>query len=202
VLETSLITANSAFHSLGQVYYSKSTQFLCQGTLYHGTLKSKHKIKKRGSISKDGKDKYYSAKAKHPWLLVSHLPELYNEPKKIVRLYRQRMQIEEGFRDTKNQQYGIGLAQAKSQSTERYDNLLLVAVLALYLLWCIGCAARQKNYHYKLQANTTRNKTVLSAIYLAMQIINDKQYKIKKKELRAVIENIYAWTQNIDVITL
>ncbi|MCU7833390.1 MAG: hypothetical protein KZQ56_12575 [gamma proteobacterium symbiont of Lucinoma myriamae] len=42
-----------------------------------------------------------------------------------------------GFRDTKNQQYGIGLAQAKSKSAKRYNNLLLIAALTLFLLWCI-----------------------------------------------------------------
>ena len=60
---------------------------------------------KRGGISKDGKSLYYSRKAKQPWLLVSHLPEAYNTAKRIVKLYRFRMQIEEGFRDSKNQQY-------------------------------------------------------------------------------------------------
>jgi hypothetical protein len=187
--------------SLGQVYYSKSKRFVCLGTLYHGTIKGKHKLKKRGGISMDSKDKYYSTKAKQPWLLVSRLPEPYQHPKKVVALYRCRMQIEEGFRDTKNTKYGIGLAQAKSQSAMRYDNLLLVAALALYLLWCIGCVARHKKFHYQLQANTTRNKTVLSIIYLAMQVIDDKRYKIKKKELIRVMENLSLWTQTADEIS-
>ena len=188
--------------SLGTVYYSKKTAFACQGTLYHGKLKGKHKTKKRGGQSQDGKDKYYSAKAKQPWLLVSHLPEQYNRADKIVKLYRRRMQIEEGFRDTKNQQYGIGLAQAKSKSTMRYDNLLLIAAMVIYLLWCIGCAARQKNYHYQLQANTIRYKDVLSVIYLAMQVINDKRYRIKKKEVSTIMNQISIWTENVDEISL
>ena len=107
------------------------------------------------------------------------------------------LQIEEDFRDTKNQQYGLGLTQAKSKSTKRYDNLLLVAALAIFILWCIGQAAVEKKYHYKLQANTVRNKTVLSNIYLAMQIIYDKRYQIRVKELRIIFNSIADFTQKI-----
>ena len=154
--------------------------------------------KKRGEISQDSKSLYYSKKAKQPWLLVSHLPEHLSAPKKVIQLYRYRIQIEEGFRDTKNQQYGIGLAQAKSQSAKRYNNLLLVAALTLFLLWCIGQVAINNKYHYRLQANTVRHKAVLSCIYIAIQIINDKRYKIKKKELQKVFENISALTKKVN----
>ncbi|WP_198266049.1 transposase [sulfur-oxidizing endosymbiont of Gigantopelta aegis] len=120
-----------------------------------------------------------------------------NKPKKVVRLYKFRMQIEEGFRDTKNQQYGIGLAQAKSKSAKRYNNLLLVAALTQFLLWCIGKVAVNKKYHYDLQANTIRHRTVLSNVYIGIQIIRDKRYKIKKKEIKMVFENISNFTQQV-----
>lgn len=184
--------------ALGTVLYSKKTQFPCLGVMYHGTEKGKHKKKKRGGISQDTKSLYYSKKAKQPWLLVSHLPEELSTPKKVIKLYRYRMQIEEGFRDTKNQQYGIGLAQAKSKSAKRYNNLLLVAALTQFLLWCIGKVAVHKKYHYYLQANTTRHKAVLSYIYIAIQIINDKRYIIKKKELWKAFEHISQFTKKID----
>ena len=164
---------------LETVLYSKSTRFPCQGVLYYGTTAGKHKKKKRGGISQDTVSIYYSKKAKQPWLLVSHLPEVLNTAKKIVKLYRYRMQIEEGFRDTKNPQYGIGLAQAKSRSAKRYNNLLLVAALTLFLLWCIGKVAVDKKHHYRLQTNTTRHKTVLSNIYIAIQIVKDDRYQIE-----------------------
>jgi Transposase DDE domain len=190
--------ATGEARGLGQVLYSKKTKFPCQGVLYRGKAKGTHKKKKRGGVSKDTKSLYYAEKAKEAWLLISHLPEGYNTPKKVVKLYRKRMQIEEGFRDTKNQQYGIGLAQAKSKSTERYNNLLLIAALALFLLWCIGQTAVQQKYHHRLQANTVRHKTVLSNIYLAMQIINDQRYEIDLIYFRHIFENIDEFTQKID----
>ncbi|MEI8707209.1 transposase [Pseudoalteromonas sp. B62] len=64
--------------------------------------------------------------------------KVYEECKTAVNLYSQRMQIEENFRDTKNNKLGIGLECANSRSVNRFDNLLLIAALILYLLWCIG----------------------------------------------------------------
>jgi len=189
--------ATTKAKSLGEVLYSKSTRFPCQGTLFQGKEKGNHKKKKRGGTSKDSVSLYYSKKSKQPWLLVSHLPKKYNTPKKIVKLYGSRMQIEEAFRDTKNQQYGLGLAQAKSKSEKRYNNLLLIAALTLFLLWCIGQVAVENKYHYKLQANTVRNKMVLSNIYLAMQIITDPRYEISEIDVWNIIENISSFTQKI-----
>jgi hypothetical protein len=48
------------------------------------------------------------------------------------------MQIEEGFGDTKNEQYGSGLAQTAFMLTAHYNNVLLIAALALFLTWYIG----------------------------------------------------------------
>jgi DDE family transposase len=189
--------ATSKPKEIGKLLYSKKTKFPCQGVLFHGKTKGKHKKKKRGGVSKDGKSLYYSKKAKQAWLLIYHLPESYSTPKKVVQLYRYRMQVEEGFRDTKNQQYGIGLAQAKSRSANRYNNLLLVAALALFILWCIGQVAVEQKYHYKLQANTVRTKTVLSNIYLAMQIIDDNRYEINEKYFRQVFVTIQEFTQKV-----
>ncbi len=75
---------------------------------------------------------------------------------------------------------------------------MLVAALALFILWCIGQAPVERKYHHRLQANTVRNKTVLSDIYLAMQIINDKRYQIEIKPLKIIIDSITDFTQEID----
>jgi hypothetical protein len=44
------------------------------------------------------------------------LPKEVNTAKKTVKLYRLRMQIEEGFCDTKNQQFGLQLLPYKESS--------------------------------------------------------------------------------------
>ncbi len=184
--------------SLGQLFYSKQHQHPCIGTLYKEKPKGRTKKKKRGGKSKDGKDIYHSNKSQQPWLLVSHLPKPYQQAERVVKLYRLRMQIEEGFRDSKNQQYGLGLNQAKSRSPQRYDNLLLIGALALFVMWCIGQVGIQKCYHHQLQANTVRNKTVLSNIYLAIQMIGDSRYPITAKEFMNVFLSISSYVQTVE----
>jgi hypothetical protein len=186
--------ATSTPKALGEVLYGKSVQFSCQAYLYHGKIKGTHKKKKRGGISQDRNSLYYSQKAKEPWLLIARLPDNITNPKKVVSIYKNRMQIEEGFRDTKSTHYGLALDCSRTKKAKRFDNLLLLASLALYVLWCVGKAAERSNYHYDLQANTTKHRTVLSYIFVGRQVINDKRYKIKKNTLKKIMNGISKFT--------
>ena len=49
-----------------------------------------------------------AARAREPWLLATSLPVTTKLAKQVVRLYRLRMSIEEGFRDMKSHQFGLG----------------------------------------------------------------------------------------------
>ena len=176
---------------LGEIFYSKSSVFSCQAFTFRGQSKGRQKIKKRGGISRCTTDKYQQQKAKEPWLLVGKLPaNLQRKPKKIINLYKTRMQIEESFRDTKNARLGIGLEYARSKSPERYDNLLLIGALILFVLWCIGYAAFELDYQSRLQANTIKNRNVLSVIYIGMEVIDDPRYKIKESSVIAVLKKL------------
>jgi hypothetical protein len=88
------------------------------------------------------------------------------------------MQIEEAFRDTKNAKLGVSLEFACSRTPERFDILLLIGALIIYILWCMGFAAEQLNYHLLLQANTEKNRRVLSHVYLGREVVDDERYKI------------------------
>lgn len=70
------------------------------------------------------------------------------------------------FRNTKNSKLGISLEYANSKSPERYDNLLLVAAMILFVLWCLGYASSQLGQARLLQANTEKKRNVLSFIYI------------------------------------
>ena len=171
------VSANSKAVTLGNIYFSKTTQHPCVGTLYKGRKKGRIKKKLRGGKSQCSTDKYQEKKAKEPWLLISCLPKTWDKnPKKVMKLYATRMQIEEAFRDTKNAKLGMSLEFANSRSPERFDILLLIGALILYILWCIGFAAEQLNLHHSLQANTEKRRRVLSHIYLGREIVNDGRY--------------------------
>ncbi|MHA2219754.1 MAG: IS4 family transposase [Candidatus Hodarchaeales archaeon] len=170
--------ATNKAKDLGQILYAKSSRFPCQGTLYKESKKNRQKRKKRGGKSNCTTSKYQEKKANEPWLLIAHLPAYMKGPTHPVCLYKIRMQIEEGFRDTKNYQFGIGLSLARSTTVERYDNLFLIAALVLFVLWCIGRTAYQHGYHRFLQSNTRTTRAELSYIYIAIQIIDDERYQL------------------------
>jgi hypothetical protein len=48
---------------------------------------------------------------------------------------------------------------------------MLIGGLAMFMLWIIGTAARQKNMQYDFQSNTVRNRNVLSVINIGWQTI-------------------------------
>lgn len=172
-------SSNSKVTTLGEIYFSKTTKHSCIATLYKGRKKGRIKKKLRGGKSQCSTDKYQEKKAKEPWLLISCLPQKWDKnPKKVMKLYATRMQIEEAFRDTKNAKLGISLEFSNSRTPERFDILLLIGALILYILWCIGFVAEQLNFNRSLQANTVKNRRVLSHIYLGREVINDERYTI------------------------
>ena len=168
--------ATNKAKKLGDIFYSKSTRFKCQAVLYQGKNQGRIKKKKRGGKSQCTTDKYQQQKANEPWLLIFNLPESIKiTGRKVVKMYKQRMQIEESFRDTKNENLGIGLGYANSRSAKRYDNLLLVAALILFILWSLGYASDQLNQS-RFQANTEKKRRVLSYVYLGREVIDDGRY--------------------------
>ncbi|MFA5530196.1 MAG: hypothetical protein WDA11_05980, partial [Thiohalomonadaceae bacterium] len=54
-----------------------------------------------------------------PWLIATSLPEGNALTNAVINAYRKRMQIEEGFRDTKSERFGLGLNLAMSRSKKR-----------------------------------------------------------------------------------
>ena len=184
---------------LGSIYYGKTAEFPCNAVIYKRSSKGRKAKKMRGGVSNRTTDKTHVKDAREPWLLVFNLPERFmNNAQTAVNLYSQRMQIEENFRDTKNNKLGIGLECANSKSVDRFDNLLLVAALILYTLWCIGCTAVMKKLHYSLQANTEKERMVLSIITVAREIIDDDRYPIPLEEYVYVLSQLSNLTVSIE----
>jgi len=83
------------------------------------------------------------------------------------------MQIEETFRDLKSHRWGYGLQYARSRSTERLENLLLITTLAMMTTWLVGLAAKANDWMRHFQANTVRKKAVLSTFFLGRRILKN-----------------------------
>ena len=102
-----------------------------------------------------------------PWLLATSLTE--GDAASIVRIYAQRMQIEETFRDTKNHRFGWSLGDVRLSTPERMAVLLTLAALAFVVATLVGMAAERRGTHRAYQANTEKRR-VLSFLVLVAAI--------------------------------
>lgn len=109
--------------------------------------------------------------AREPWLLATSLPPRPWTARRVVQLYKKRMQIEETFRDMKNARWGYALEYARSTSAARLENLLLITTLAMLTTWLLGLAAKAMQVDRQMQANPERKRAVLSIHFIGRQII-------------------------------
>lgn len=108
---------------------------------------------------------------REPWLL-SYSPELaYLGAAVIVKLYAQRMTIEEQFRDTKNPMLGMGLSQSRTSGQARLQALLLIAHIAEMAKRLIGEAAKAHQLDLQLMSNNIKTRKTISVMTLATRII-------------------------------
>ena len=137
-------------------------------------LSAKPKSKGRKSLTRDRSrkrnktdDKNHSRLAKEPLLLATSLK---CSSRLVVEYYGYRMQIEESFRDIKSHRYGFSFEDVGCNSIKRIEVLLLIASFANVAMHIVGIAAEKEILHYQFQANTIRNRRVLSLFSLAKRI--------------------------------
>ena len=142
----------------------------------------------------------YSEKNAHrertPWLIVTSLEGGAKITKRVMNLYKTRMQIEEGFRDFKNSRWGFSLDEARTSATYRYENLLLVGALATFVVWLVGKLAEMKNQHRHYQANTIKARNVLSTFYLGCRVLNKPGLEFRETDFK---QALLALRQQFDV---
>lgn len=155
---------------LGEYILAKKNPLKCNLYLFQGKKKGRKRKNKDGTIKKTCLKQDYARGANEPWLLASNLPDLSTTAKKVVACYKTRMQIEETFRDIKDYRYGIGIRATLSNSKERVAVLLLIAALALLVFGILGRLAYETGESRVFQANTIKNRRVLSYWYMGQQI--------------------------------
>ena len=158
---------------LGEKTLSKKNALLTNFYIVKQKLKGRKRHTKNGKVSVHKDSKSYSKSYREPWLLVSSLKG-YFMAKKVVTIYKQRMTIEEGFRDMKSQQYGFSMEENKTLKRKRLLVWLLIAALASLLAWIVGYTSEKNGIHYQFQINTIRHRRVLSFFYLGCQVIRKR----------------------------
>lgn len=177
---------------LGELLLAQSNPFLCH--FYLIKKKKQHRVKRNlaGKKIQCSVSKKHEQCEREPWLIASSLSPEEISAVEIMRLYGKRMQIEESFRDLKNTRNGFSLRHCRSYQAARLNVALLIAALAMLLLWLLGTAAKQKNLHYSFQANTEKSRPVLSNFTIGWQVLRRGSIHFTPRELDAALENIVA----------
>ena len=179
---------------IGEVILAKYNPLSCH--FYSCKQRKKYRVKRNliGKKVRCSNSIKHQKRGNEPWLIVSSLsPENVNASE-IMLIYRKRMQIEEAFRDLKNTRHGLGLRHCRSYQTLRLNVALLIAALAILILWLFGVSAKSKKLHYSFQTNTVKRRNVLSDMFIGWQARQNK-IKFNKKELLAALENIQISTE-------
>lgn len=182
--------ANAKKRYVGEVELSRKSSLRCHFHLYKSPNKQRKGQRSVRVHKHHCAQSTHSKAATEPWLLATNIPPHYLSSTQVVKLYSKRMQIEEAFRDLKSPAYGQGLRCSGSRDPKRLDILLLIALLAQFLLWIIGLAAKAHQWQRHYQANTVKSRSVLSTIRLGKEVRRRPIQPLQYKELVSALRQL------------
>ena len=185
---------NKALHSkatrqpkdLGPAQLRKGDPIVVQLSCVKKPPQGRHEFGRRGQISQRTETNKYRSGALEPWLIASPLGF---DASTVCDGYAYRMQVEETIRDVKSLTTGLGLHHSRARLSSHLTGLLILGSLALLGLFIVGQAAEQAQIQHRYQANTTKNRRVLSIVSLAREILKSRK-PIPKLDLKAAWEAI------------
>lgn len=164
VSDISFSRVNQA-EKIGKIELGKTkNQLSCNLYTYKHKLSGKPHKKNKYPDHEKAFSKYYRS----GWVIVSSIdkPARY-----LISYYKKRMQIEQNFRDIKNQELGLGLRRNKSKGKNRAEVLYFVAMMLTIILWWIGYCGEMAGQQRKYQANTVKSHRVISFMTLGKLIL-------------------------------
>lgn len=167
--------------TLGKVTLGKKTEAIT-GYLYTYKEKLSGKLHKKNRYPDH--EKQYSRYYKDGWAIFS---SINRNPDMLVRYYKKRMQIEQNFRDIKNEHMGVGLRRNQSYTRERITMLWFIAILIIIISWWFGLMLETENKHWAYQANTVKNKRVRSFVHLARMVYRHEPHLLDWNKFTEII---------------
>lgn len=174
--------------ALGQAKLTWQQAWPCRLVLFKEKAKGRVHLTQHARPARSRKSRHHATSAREPWLLATSLPLKRQLAKHVVSLYRQRMQIEEAFRDLKSTRFGLGFEAHIAFQPHRVAILLLIATLVFLVAWLLGKAVERTHQHRAYQANTVRNRLVLSTIFLGLRVINDSRVTLCNDDINDAIQ--------------
>ena len=184
------VQATAKAKDLGQFDAVRNRPWPCHFALIKNKPTGRKHRYPSGKVKNNSSMRKIAQRYREPWLL-SYSPALaYLGASAIVKLYAQRMTIEEQFRDTKNLSLGMGLSQSKSRSQQRLQALLLIAHIAQLAKRLIGEAAKAQQLELQLTSNNTTNRKTISVMTLATRVI-------ERPDLLSTLTDVWSHLQTL-----
>jgi hypothetical protein len=174
------LDATSDIQSFAESLYVRSHPTACRLILLKRKAKNRHRHTKRGTLSRAHSSLKASRSAREPWLLACSPALGQRSAADLVAMYAQRMQIEESFRDLKNERLGLGFSAARSRSGRRLEILLLIAHLASWLMRVIGECAQESQMQKFFQSVANPKHKEISVMTLARRVIDAGAYWLRQ----------------------
>jgi hypothetical protein len=170
------VDATNKPYLIENVLLTQSNPLRCSLVLFKAKAKGRVRLTKMGKRARSRKSLVNAARGQEPWLLATSLS--HSPAKTIVEIYATRMQIEESFRDLKCHRFGLNLYHNGTYKLPRMKLLVLIGAIATTFAWLLGMTARDHNLHQQFQANTTFAVSVLSNVFIGIQIFRYQLLKI------------------------
>ena len=177
---------------------SRSNTLSTTLVLFKGKSKGRSSINCFGQKRQNSNTKKYAKGAADPWLIATSLPQCSGVAKRVIKIYYSRMQIEEAFRDMKSPQYGLGFMVNKSKQIKRIKVLVMLVSLANSILILLGLALVVSGQSSRFQANTVKNRRVLSFHTLGLRAVKQLWFNVTNNQWRTTIRHLINYVRNID----
>jgi hypothetical protein len=133
---------------------------------------------------------FYDHGQKEPWILTTNLTPKDLNARDAVTYYGRRMEIEECFRDIKNERNGLCMRGARYKSPERYDHIFLVISCGYLFMVLAGQWGEERGYHRGMMANTVKRRT-LGLWRVGREIINrPDKYSTRPETLMSRVSKV------------
>jgi len=173
---------------LGEVDWVRNHPMQALAVTVRNRKKGRHNMTIRGNQSRSRHNAVNAKRNGEPWVIVYSMSLQSYSHHQILNLYKKRMQIELGFRDTKSIAYGLGLCQRRCVSLKRRAILCLIAACATWLLWCIGEIAKTQSLVHHVRPNSSSKRAPYSAPFLARLLLTKKLISINQRRLLDAID--------------
>ncbi len=151
---------------LGLANWVRSNPLSGELVTFYRPAKGRKHLTAQKKTAKSKQSRQQAKREKEPWLLVVSPSLKAYSAVRVVNYYRARMQIEEGFRDTKSVHYGLDLARESRIEAERRANLLLIAALIIFALWLVGLSIKGSATERQIRVNSSSKHSPYSVIFL------------------------------------